>query len=415
MIIDYRARQQGRAIYLIAGQKQTHTMPLKATSQVRDGNLPACIATPADLDFLDPANPFFVIDRALLSYGQFIGGSTPKGIFQHTRPGVTILGDSGGFQLISNASLWQGNATRAQAIAWLEANTNEAMTLDIPTMAIAKGNPLFPTFDDCLNTTLANNAFFHRHRTGQTRFLSVVQGRDRKEAVAWLTAIMAHPFDGWAVGGDMRDNYVWLVELLVRLRTAGLMGDRNRLHVLGCSTLTHAVMLSAIQKSFRKLPGEAGFQITFDTSNPSQQMAFGRLVGRPRIAKDRGTVSGDFVMTSFQTPTHTDHSPSDPRSLPIKSSRISERLTIGELCAYPNPGKSSAWDTLAEAIIVHHNLDATLAAIDEANSILEMPSVFAQQIAPTRIIRAYEVLRSIFQQPDPVSYARSYAKLFLTL
>src|SRR5206468_1546637 len=104
-------------------------------STIRGGDLPNGISSPADLDFLDPANPFFVTDRALFSYGQFIGRATPMGIFSK-RSGVTILGDSGGFQLIEKPQLWKGDRTRAEALAWLEKHTNEAMTLDIPTRAI---------------------------------------------------------------------------------------------------------------------------------------------------------------------------------------------------------------------------------------------------------------------------------------
>lgn len=413
MNIDYRARQQGRAVYLIAGQNRSHTMPIKPSTTVRGGALPTGISSLTDLDFLDPANPFFVTDRALFSYGQFIGSSTPKGIFNR-RPGVSILGDSGGFQLISNASLWQGNTTRANALAWLEANTDEAMTLDIPTRAIGN-NPLFPDFNACLGTTLVNNQYFTKHRTGNTRFLSVLQGRDRNEAITWLDAVRVLPFEGWAVGGDMRLNFIWLIELLDRLRASGLTGKRNRLHVLGTSSLTQGVMLSAIQKSFAELPGEQDFQITFDTSNPSQVMAFGQMYGHPLITPDGHNAPGRFGHTTFKTPASADHSPGDTRSIPIKSSRISEHLTIGDLCAVPSPGRNSAWDAVAEAIVVNHNLNAMLAAFDEANSILEMPSSFAVQLAPSRIVTAYNVLRKAFSHNNPLGHVQRHKALFAAL
>ena len=413
MTIDYRARQQGRAVYLIAGQTDNHIMPHKPISKVRGGVLPSGISSPADLDFLDPANPFFVTDRALFSYGQFIRSSTPKGIFT-PRPGVTILGDSGGFQLISNPALWQGNTTRINALEWLEANTNEAMTLDVPTRAIGN-NPLFPDFNACLGTTLANNQFFNKHRTGNTRFLSVLQGRDRYEAITWLDTVRVLPFEGWAVGGDMRLDFLWLVELLTRLRALGLTGERNRLHVLGTSSLTQGVMLSAIQKSFAELPGEQDFQITFDTSNPSQVMVFGLMYGHPIITPDSGDTPGRFSHTTFKTPASADHSKNDPRSLPIKSSRISERLTIGDLCAEPAPGRNSAWDAIARSIVVNHNLDAMLSAFDEANSILEMPSAFAVQLAPSRIVTAYNVLRGAFRHKNPLGHVQRYRALFGSL
>ncbi|WP_159826980.1 hypothetical protein, partial [Novosphingobium sp. TCA1] len=265
------------------------------------------------------------------------------------------------------------------------------------------------------NFALTNNQYFTKHRTGDTRFLSVLQGRNWNEAITWLDTVRVLPFEGWAVGGDMRLNFLWLVELLTRLRAYGLTGERNRLHVLGTSSLTQGVMLSAIQKSFAELPGEQDFQITFDTSNPSQVMAFGQMYGRPRITPDSGGKEGAFVHTTYKTPTSADHSQNDQRSLPIKSSRISERLTIGDLCAHPSAGRNSAWDALAEAIVVNHNLDAMLSAFDEANSILEMPSHYAAQLAPSRIVTAYNVLRTAFRHNNPLGHVKRHAKLFASL
>lgn len=413
MTFDYRARQQGRAIYLVAGQDIQHTFPMKPASAFRGGQLPAGIS-PADLDFLDPCNPFFVTDRALFSYGQFIGRKTPPGMFDR-RPGVTILGDSGGFQLIDKPALWKGAATCAAALVWLEEHADEAMTLDIPTRAIGN-NPLFPDFGTCLTTTLANNAYFHANATGSTRFLTVIQGRSRAEVMVWYEAVRASPFDGgWALGGHMRDDFILLTELLNTIISDGLLGSRNRLHVLGTSTLVQAVMLSALQRSIRELPGQGEFQITFDTANPSLKMAFGQLVGHPLITADRGTTPGEFKDRVYKTPTHSDFSPTDSRPLPIKSSRISERLTIGDLCAVPGIGKNSPWDNLARTIVIHHNLDATLRAIDEANSIMELPTQFATQIAPVHVVRCYQALRTAFRHSNPVAHVRREAAAFALL
>jgi hypothetical protein len=414
MTFDYRARQHGRAIYLVAGQVGMHTLPRKPASAIRCGDLPAGLASPADLDFLDPSNPFFVTDRALFSYGQFIGRRTPSGIFDK-RPGVTILGDSGGFQLIEKPTLWNGTATCAAALTWLEQHADEAMTLDIPTRAIGN-NPLFPDFAICLTTTLANNAYFHANASGATRFLSVVQGRNRGEVLAWYDAVKVQPFDGgWALGGKTRDDFILLTELLHTIIRDGLLGSRNRLHVLGTSTLTQAVMLSALQRSVRDLPGQEEFQITFDTANPSLKMTFGQLVGHPLITRDTKERPGEFRDRIYKTPTHSDYSASDRRPLPIKCSRISERLTIGDLCAVPDIGKNSPWDDLARAIVTHHNVDATLRAFDEANSIMELPTTFAVQIAPVHVVRCYQALRTAFLHPNPVAHVRREARSFAML
>lgn len=413
MTFDYRERQTDRATYLIAGQVAMHTLPLVPPNNVRSGALPSWLSSTADLDFLDPSNPFFITDRALFSYGQFIGRSTPRGIFDR-RPGVTILGDSGGFQLIEKPELWKGDATRAAALAWLQGHADEAMTLDIPTRAIGL-NPLFKSFGDCLKTTLDNNAYFHAHACGRTRFLGVLQGTTRTEGLAWYDAVKAQPFDGgWAIGGDMRVQFIYLTELFTRMLADGMLGRRNRVHVLGTSKLKEAVMLSAIQKAISELPGQQDFRITFDTSNPSQTTKFGKLYGHPSITPDR-VQAGEFAHRTYATPSHSDYSTADTRSLPIKSSRISEKLTIGDLCAAPAISRNSPWDRLAQGLVTHHNLDAMLRAFDEANSVMELPTQYSVKLAPVHVVQCYQALRTAFQHPDPVAHVKRKAKQFAML
>jgi hypothetical protein len=324
------------------------------------------------------------------------------------------LGDSGGFQLIENPALWRADATRADALAWLEGHADEAMTLDIPTRAIGL-NPLFASFQDCLTTTLDNNAYFHTHASGRTRFLSVLQGTNRAEGLAWYDAVKAQPFDGgWAIGGAMRTQFIYLVELFTRMVADGLLGRRNRVHVLGTSKLKEAVMLSAIQKAISELPGQQDFQITFDTSNPSQTTKFGRLYGHPNIKPD-SIHAGEFAHRAYATPSHSDYSTADKRSLPIKSSRISETLTIGDLCAAPAISRNSPWDRLAQGLVTHHNLDAMLRAFDEANSILELPTKYSVELAPVHVVQCYQALRTAFRFPDPVAHVKRKVRQFAML
>lgn len=181
------AEHYSRAVFTYAGQGREHTLAHKPAFAVRGGNLPKWMGSPADLDFLDFGNPLFVADRALFSCGPYLHGVSPDGMFS-PRPGITILGDSGGYQFIGNPSLWQGNATRTWVLDWQEQNTNEAVTLDIPTAAIDTGSP-WPDFRAALDCTLDSLRFFAANSTGATRHLNALQGRDRKEALIWYDEV----------------------------------------------------------------------------------------------------------------------------------------------------------------------------------------------------------------------------------
>lgn len=288
MTRDFSSRGKNRARYLFAGQTSTHRTPYRIAGELRPGGLPAWLNRPVDLDYMDPANPFFFNDRALHSAGQYIGQSKPltNGTFSR-RAENTILFDSGGLQFGRDPATWQGDASRRWSLRFLEAHADEAITLDVPTRVITPGLPPFDSFDTALATTLDNNRFFARHRTGRVRFLSVLQGETSADAVAWYEAVKVQPFEGWAFGGSLRVHYVHVVAMLLRLIADGLLKpERNRLHFLGVGTLTHAVMLSAIQQALREHLGDDHLLITFDTSSPSHLAANG-LVWATRIFRRR--------------------------------------------------------------------------------------------------------------------------------
>jgi hypothetical protein len=179
------------------------------------------------------------------------------------RPGVTLLGDSMGYQLIEQPALWRGDETRAWVLGQLELNFDEAITLDNPTRAIQNGNPLFNTFDKCLDATYESLEFFRRKRTpGRVRYLSSLQGTTRSEGRRWYDRVKQIPFEGWALGGDLKLDWGYIIDLIVQMKEDGLIGrKRNRLHVLGTGTLasTRRRSLRACSKScFSFFGGQRG-------------------------------------------------------------------------------------------------------------------------------------------------------------
>lgn len=397
MTNDYIARSTGRARYLCAGQSHLHRAPL------RTGRKPSALASFRDLDFMDPRNPLFTYDMALFSPGAGVGQGNERiadGVFSR-RSGNTILTDSGGLQYARDTTgqKWKGVESQRWSLRFAEENGDESIALDIPTVAIGR-NPTFPTFDACLNQTLDNARYWMTHRRGSTRFLAVLQGRDSREAMEWLGAAKAVPMEGWSFGGTMRTDYLHLVRVLLDLRTSGLLGrDRNRIHVLGNSTLVQAVMLSAIQRSMRQLLEDDRFLITFDTASPSLIAAYGFAYGHPQLNRER------FAMTEFKPPALHDNA-GDRTPFPIRASALADRLAVGDFID-PSTARQNGTDSLGNILTVHHNTEALLRGIDEANSVMELPSGWKDDLAPPHIIAAYEALSSFADYPrDPLGHLR---------
>lgn len=406
MTRNYSARALNRAQYLPAGQNGAHTITTKPATAIRGGSLPPFLKSTADLDWLDPANPFFYSDRALFSAGQFIGKTTRPGMFSK-RPGVTILGDSGGLQYGRGVEPWQGNVSRQWTLNWLEANVDEAINLDIPTVAIKDNPQTFPTFAACLQTTVANNAYFQAHRTN-LRVLSALQGTTSAEAVAWYDAVKAQPFEGWAFAGDLRDDYYHMGTMLVRLVGDGLLSpERNRIHVLGVSKLTDAVMLSAYQRALREHLQDDELQITFDTSSPSQMAMTGAAYGYPRLSPT------GFRIDSFSPPSKHVQAAKAYR-FAHASSRIAEVLTTADLIV-PAATRQHGWDGLGNDIVTFHNVEAMFRAIADANAVLGLPTSEASAHAPAALVNAYKAARTMFRFPNPLTHLRMNQRYFAAI
>jgi hypothetical protein len=396
------ARFPHRARYLYAGQDGTGAVPLLDQSAFAANRVPTWLRDLGDLDFLDRANPYFHTDRALFSFGPFIGGSVPRTMFAKGS-GHTILGDSGGFQFIKRPHLFTGDGTRSWVLTTLEHETDEAMTLDIPTAAIGN-DPRWMDFDAALAVSLDSLRFFDKHRAGNTRFLNVLQGRDRREAQRWYEAVKWFPAGGWAFGGDMRRDWSHVVAMLRRIASDGLLGkERNRVHVLGVGDLTGGVLLSAIQRGMQEWLSDDSFLITFDASSPSYLGGKRRAYGSPRFN------GNSFTIEAWSPPTLR-RARHGGAPWPFAQTAIGAQMTMDDLCL-DKPGLArTAWDRLSEALIVHHNINSLLLALNSANAIMELHPDDAEGLAPAWLIDSYQALREACLQANPEAYLRPSAR-----
>ena len=204
----------------------------------------------------------------------------------------------------------------------------------------------------------------------------------------------------------MRQDYLHIVEVLLDLQASGFLGkDRNRVHVLGRATLCQAVMLSAIQRSMREILADDEFLITFDTSSPSSIAANGWAYGHAQLREDA------FNMAMFKPPSfHTNAGDETP--FPVRTSAIADRMVIGDLIA-PSSKRQHGTNGVAGSLMTHHNTEALLRGIDEANSVMELPGGWKDNLAPAPIIAAYEALSTFWQYPrDPIAHLRRSAAHF---
>ena len=142
------------------------------------------------MNFLNADKGYFKYKWALYSAGHAqldIAKSdiSESMVQKRDRNNTLILGDSGGFQIAKGVikfdweKFYEGSAdtVRTKILNWLEHTADYSMILDIPTWAARP--PLsartgLRSFQDCLDGTLYNNAFFMKHRKNQTKFLNVL-------------------------------------------------------------------------------------------------------------------------------------------------------------------------------------------------------------------------------------------------
>lgn len=70
---------------------------------------------------------------------------------------------------------------------------------------------------------------------------------------------------------------------------------------------------------------------------------------------------------------------------------------------------------LGAEIVNNHNVESLLRGIDDANSVMELPSAWATAHAPLHVIRPYRALKTMFAHADPLAHVRQYRSDFAKL
>lgn len=343
MAIDFRPRYKDYAVFT----------PAVSEMYVRfEGNknpkrpMPAGLAQ-SDLDFLKEDCPIYHIPYALYSAGQ--AAKTAKVaarkdmISMRDRDNTTIIGDSGGFQIQTNAIKFKGDDTRNRMMNWLQDNCDWSMILDFPTGGINIGNvdhhtdrlneELLATpyvyehlghkytiksvedfckvigydrtdiqkigFATCLLQTIINNDYFVANRKpvgtpGATNFLNVVQGRNVEESNIWYEHVKKFPFDAWSLASHHKENFVMTMTRMIDMWHDGLLENKDWMHILGVGKLANGCVYTTMQRCIRE-HANPNFTLSYDVSSPFTTTAFGNLFMGYTLDKSGWTIQSGWV------------------------------------------------------------------------------------------------------------------------
>lgn len=343
MGIDFRSRYRDYAIFC----------PAISEMYVRFENnpkpkrpMPAGLKQ-SDLNFLDPSCSIYHIPYALYSAGQAAKSQKMADrqdmISKRDRNTSTILGDSGGFQIQTNAIKFKGDETRNRMMNWLQDNCDWSMILDFPTGGINIGNVDQHTvrlnkelsespyiyeysgkkykisnikdfcdvvgykspdyqeiaFATCLLQTIINNDYFVANRKpvgspGSTNFLNVCQGRNVEESNIWYEHIKNYPFDAWSLASHHKENFEMMMTRLINMQHDGLLDNKNWMHILGVGKLANGCAYTTMQRCIREHINP-NFTMSYDVSSPFTTTAFGNLFMGYTLDKNGWTIQSSWV------------------------------------------------------------------------------------------------------------------------
>ena len=363
---DFSRHWADYALYLPAPNDMYARAAAQALSPRLKERLPKGLK-PVDLDFLNPRSKLTRWPNVLYTAAFGVKDRGPTIISNRDRTSSFVLGDSGGFSIISGAVKASQASFRAAVLDWQERHCDVGICLDVPTRSLLVPASGYTRFDDCLDRTKKNIEFALHNRTSTSlRLLNVMQGRDHKEARGWCEAVSGYELEGLAIAGHTRLDLWFWIERIIELIDIGRFDRVTHIHFLGTSQPGFAVMATALQRALRKHV-RPDITISLDSS-----LAF-------RIAQQFGQVSlgmnwgsGNFSFADFTFPKHGDEV---DRSCPFPfPSPIGDLCTIGDFLPGSDP-YGPAPDVIGRQMISNHAVHVELATILQANRLVDMGQI----------------------------------------
>ena len=392
------------------------------------------------LNFLNPNEGYFQYKWGLYSAGHANLDMTKfdmsEDMIRNRDKSSFILGDSGGFQI--GKGVWEGDwragsgcakaqKYRQQVLDWMEANMNYGMTLDIPGWVgrSPKGSAAtkIVTYQEAVDASKYNFEYWMKHRKGECKFLTVLQGDNHTQADQWYDEMKKYcdpkqfpndHFNGWAMGSQNKCDVHLILKRLVVMIYDGLLeqGKQDWIHYLGTSKLEWAMMFTDIQRAIRQYHNP-NLTISFDCASPFLATANGQVywqnnlddggrwsyqmskcVDDKKYAKDsrmfRDVMIDDHYFESF---------------IP---SPIIDRMEINDVCHY-GPGDlnkigkigRTSWDSFAYALLMGHNVFAHIKAVQDGNELYD------KGVIPAMLLHQMKHRNAFRQLVDAIFSAKS--------
>jgi hypothetical protein len=430
------------------------------------------------LDFLKPNNNYFSYKYGLYSAGHAQLDLTKTDdaeamVQKRDRKNSFILGDSGGFQIITGIlkqdwdNFYTDDTTRHKILNWLEHTADYSMTLDVPSLAASEpysSRNGIKTFEQCLDYSMFNNEWFLRNRKYQTKYLNSMQGRTVEEARFWFDHVKDYDFEGFGFGGSTSKNLVVVLKLLIWMRDHGNMtkGHQDWLHYLGVSRVEYASYYTTIQRMLRKTVN-SDINVSYDAASAFIMATKGQhydniLLNNKKFIASSSAVIDDKLYAGSDLPM--------PNMSPIY-----DRLTAGDLCVYNhgvpdmtalaaagididniykdkellnNPdywieqggknkigkvGKTS-WDTSSYLYVMAHNVFKTIETLQQVNQVVDLSRVevgdfdhrdFTTMAArkgrielskytPTKVLVTNKIIEEVFESETPMDVIDNAAR-----
>jgi hypothetical protein len=407
MAIDLTARWDKFAVYLPAMQYH-YASAVDNNKLLKGRDFPKDLKL-TDLDFLNPKSKLWHYGYALYSAGQFTD-ARPKAcaVTNRDTKHTTILGDSGGYQIGKGTlrgtehlkqaktsaevcELWrQSGDIRKWIVQWLEANSDYAMTIDMPLWAKFPANSNTPfhkcSVEELIELSIGNLDYIKRNARGKTKWLNVLQGTTPKDSKQWWDAVKGYRMGGWALAGNVGwrgglENVLYYV-LTMRDDNAFDKGQ-DWMHVLGVSQPTWAVLLTAIQRGIRQHCSNDEFRISYDSASPFQAGGrYQKVVRYPKFTKDISS----WAMTMHEAPVNPIYAGTGSDYHFPYSSPVGDLLTLNHLNIRGGEFQRGAYDTVSNHLLTNHNLWVYVRSFLEANELTFMLASEADKAVPQKLI-----------------------------
>lgn len=355
-----------------------------------------------DLDLLAP-NPLCQLQMVLYSAALARGNAHLDCIVKRRdRSKTIVLGDSGGFSIISGALQNIDNDLRLKTLLWLEKFCDVGFNLDVPLACLDyPGKSGFSDFDQCLDATLAGIRYFIDHRSSsEFKLLNILQGTTQENADRWYLAVREYQkyFEGIAFAGVMKADFHYVCSRILQMIDRGELHSKSWIHFLGVGTPSVAVILTSLKRALREI-GLTSVEITFDTCSP--------FLNAGKFTK--ATSGLKFSDTTFTTLHHKlpINAEECERSAPFPfNSPIGRRLNMGDFMHKTIVGES-AWDQTGSALLANHNIYAETSSIIQANKLVDM-GYRVDALVPCNVRQVAEVVWEIITSNRPDYWLKEY-------